>query len=108
MERRASAAFSAVQANGFPVRFVEDGYRVEIADAVLEGGVLRLLGVKAWRNGVAVPVDPDLAWVNPPVLVSDPEGDVVQVGEDGPLRFREDPGAVIVRDLLEIVAKADR
>lgn len=113
--RRAEAAHAAVLEGGFPITFELGRYRVTIADAALEENVLELFGIEAWRRGRRVPLDPHLRIVNPPLLVADPAGPIELPGADGPrpadrtppTRWREDPGAIVLRELLTLIERAD-
>ena len=86
------------------------GVRVEIQSIEkIEGGIEIL--ARAWRGADQLGFGADgtveierFRFYNPRILVSDPIGIYVRMGEDGEQRFREDPRAAIREELAEQIA----
>lgn len=103
---RGREAFDAVSANGFPSTFQLNGYQVSVQSGSFSPDelVVELHGVTVTKAGTKVPLDPHVRWVNPPMLVADEAGTIPLRGQ----MWRRDPGAVILRDLLELIRRVDR
>jgi hypothetical protein len=101
--RRAEVTAERVRANGLPVTVTLGAYRVTVAEVTVDDVAVSLLGVEVRRRNGAVLFVDDFRWVNPPLLVPDPAGAVIRTDSGTERRFRVDPGAVVLRDLLEVI-----
>ena len=103
MVRRIKARALRDAAPVTPFTIVDGGLSVTV-ESVAESDDTLIVVLSATVDGVTVPVDNPFVFVNPPVLVPDPAGDVIRSGPHGEQTgYVEAPGRALAAVVVDAV-----